>query len=455
MIPICRESRAVGRVLLAVIAIAAAGIGGMSPVANAQDAAASLSASFRRAAARVKGALVTVRVADTFPSGQPIPSGPGRLIPQLGMPPGVIRSPEVDGPISWTGLVIDAEHGHVLTTERPTQGAIQLVVTFPDGVERLTSEIRRDERSDLALLVVDTQGLRLEPAAWGDPAKLEPGDWLVALGQPGPGPPSLSAGVFSARREARGEFLLETDAAIPRVGAGGVLVNLAGEVVGIGKLGGRRSDGFEGMSHAIPADRARRITADLARFGRARRGHLGLYIDANGPLAMPPGDGQPGVHVSAVMRDSPAAQAGVKRGDIIVAAGGRPVNGVAALQEAVERTPIGDELKLTVRRDGRTLEIPTRPRLEPAPGAVGQPARREPLGPRDSGHGTDSSVPPAPAPETVPGRPGPGRRPGNGAGDGKNSAATPPQPKPTRPPGDSPPPLDVPELPPPPPDNRT
>lgn len=453
MIHICQDLRAAVRLILAAIAIAAAGIGGMPSVASAQDAAASLSASFRRAAARVKGSLVTVRVSDTFPSGQPLPSGPGRLIPQLGMPPGVIRSPEVDGPISWTGLLIDAERGHVLTTERPTQGAIQLVVTFPDGVERLTSEVRRDERSDLALLVVDTQGLRLGPAAWGDPARLEPGDWLLALGQPGPGAPSLSAGVFSARREARGEFLLETDAAIPRVGAGGVLVNLAGEVVGIGKLGGRRGDGFEGMSHAIPADRARRIAADLARFGRVRRGHLGLYIDANGPLAMPPGDGQPGVRVSGVMRDSPAAQAGLQRGDVIVAAGGRPVNGVAALQEAVERTTIGDDLKLTVRRDGRTLEIPTRPRLEPAPGEGGRPPRREPLGPRDSGRGTDSSVPPAPAPETIPGRPGPSRRPSNGQRTDPGESA--PQPKPVRPQSDSPPPLDVPELSPTSPDNRT
>ncbi|MHB1556736.1 MAG: S1C family serine protease, partial [Isosphaeraceae bacterium] len=359
MIHFRRKSRAAMGVILA----AAAGIGGMSSGASAQDAA-SLSASFHRASARVKGALVTVRVPEGLPSTQPMPprTGPDWPMPRLGPQPSIVRSPEYDGPLSWTGVVIDAQRGHILTTDRPTRGAIQLVVTFPDGVERFTTEVRRDDRSDLALLVVDTKGLRLQPAAWGDPAKLEPGDWLVAMGQPGPGAPSLSAGVFSARREARGEFLLETDAAIPRVGAGGVLVNLAGEVVGIGKLGGRRNDGFEGMSHAIPADRARRIAADLAQFGRVRRGHLGVYIDATGPLALPPEDGLPGVRISAVQRDSPAAQAGLQRGDIIVAAGGRPVSGVAALQEAVERTPIGDELKLTVHRDDQTLEIPTRPR---------------------------------------------------------------------------------------------
>ncbi len=451
MIHLRRESRAPVTVILAAVAIAAAGIGGLPSRAAAQDAAA-LSASFRRAAAGAKGALVTIRVPEGLTSTPPLPPrpGPGWPMPRPGPLPSVVRAPEDDGPVSWTGVVIDAERGHVLTTDRPTRGAIQLVVTFPDGAERPTTEVRRDDRSDLALLVVDMKGLRPHQAAWGDPAKLEPGDWLVAMGQPGPGAPSLSAGVFSARREARGEFLLETDAAIPRVGAGGVLVNLAGEVVGIGKLGGRRADGFEGMSHAIPADRARRIAADLARFGRVRRGHLGVYIDASGPLAPPSEDGTPGVHVSAVQRDSPAAQAGLRRGDLIIAAGGRPVNGVAALQEAVERTPIGDELKLTVRRDGETLEIPTRPRPEPASAEGGPPPRRETLGPRDTGRGTDSRVPPAPAPN----RPGPARRPGDGNGDARAPAEPPPDPKPVRPPGDSPPPLDVPELSPPP-DNPT
>ena len=74
----------------------------------------------------------------------------------------------------------------------------------------------------------------------------------------------MSVGIFSTRRRGGGEELLETDAAITRVGAGGVLINLNGEVVGICKLGGRRADGFEGMGHAIPADRARRVAADLA-----------------------------------------------------------------------------------------------------------------------------------------------------------------------------------------------
>ena len=123
------------------------------------------------------------------------------------------------------------------------------------------------------------QGLHPTAVSWGNPDKLEPGDWLVALGQPGVGDPSMSVGVFSTRRRGGGEELLETDAAITRVGAGGVLINLNGEVVGICKLGGRRADGFEGMGHAIPADRARRVADDLGRFGQVRRAYLGITVE--------------------------------------------------------------------------------------------------------------------------------------------------------------------------------
>ena len=219
------------------------------------------------------------------------------------LPPTVNRLPGGDDRTGCTGVVIDGEKGYILTVNQPTQGASQRLVTFPDGQERLTSQVRRDVRSGLALLVVDPQGLNPTRVNWGDPAKLEPGDWLVALGQPGVGDPSIAVGVFSTRRRGEGEELLETDAAITRIGAGGVLVNLNGDVVGICNLAGRRADGFEGMGYAIPAGRARRIAADLAQFGQVQRAYLGVQVDPVGPVVAGRPVAPSGVRVTSVVAD--------------------------------------------------------------------------------------------------------------------------------------------------------
>ena len=170
----------------------------------AKEHAGSLSAAFRRAASRARGALVSVRVADGTRVPTPyVPTRPGRFGPMPALPPTVDRLPGGDDRTGCTGVVIDGEKGYILTVEQPTQGASQRLVTFPDGQERLTSQVARDLRSGLALLVVDTQGLNPTRVNWGDPAKLEPGDWLIALGQPGVGDPSIAVGVFSTRRRAK------------------------------------------------------------------------------------------------------------------------------------------------------------------------------------------------------------------------------------------------------------
>jgi serine protease Do len=334
----------------------------------AQDRAGSLSASFRRAASRARGALVSVRLPDGMRVPTPyVPTRPGRFGPAPVLPQMFDRQPEADARANFTGVVIDADKGYVLTADHPTLGASQLLVTFPDGHERLTGQIRRDPRTDLALLQVDTQGLRPGQVNWGDPAKLQPGDWLIALGQPGIGDPAMSVGIFSTRRRGGGEELLETDAAIPRVGAGGILVNIDGDVVGIARLATRRRDGFDGMGHAVPADRAQRVAGDLARFGQVRRAFLGITVE--------PVEGRPserrvapaGVRVSSVGAKTPAAEAGVQTGDLIFAIGQRSIDSIEDLQEAVEFATIGQDLALTVERQGKRMELKVKPRAVPAP----------------------------------------------------------------------------------------
>jgi serine protease Do len=352
-------------------------VGTTPPAGLAQDVAEVLSASFRKAAQRVQPAVVGVRAPEGRRLVPPVP--PGYFPPGQVVPPVVRRTVELDRELGGSGLVIDAERGHILTTDQVLQGAAQAVVVLPDGRERLTSQIRRDPRSELVVLIVDPQGLKLNPVAWGHAAAPEPGDWVIALGQPAGSAPAMSAGIVSARRRVPGVAgaaeLIETDAAIPRVSSGGPLVNLKGEVIGINQRGVRRQDGLEGMGWAIPADRARRVAEQLVRFGQVRRGYLGVQVEPVDPGSAEDGNPPGAVVIAGVNPGSPAAAAGLSPGDVILRVGPQPIQGVAMLQDLVEQAPIEEELTLTVVRQGRRLEVKVRPRALPGPlGSIRSPA---------------------------------------------------------------------------------
>jgi serine protease Do len=363
-----------GRPACVAIALAAsvAALTAAAVPAAAQSQAEELSASFRKALDRVRPALVAVRP----------PGGPARLL-RPGAPPlagPLLRQdfdargfPRVGDPLpepAGSGFVIDAERGSVLTTDSNLQGASQAAVIFADGRERNTVEIRRDPQTDLALLFIDPKGLNLTPARWGDAGSLQVGDWVLSVGQPPSSAPSVSAGIVSARRTVMAtglaEEFIETDAVVNRLISGGPLINLRGEVLGLTTLHGRRSPA-EGMSLALPGDLVRRIAADLAESGRVRRGFIGVDIvpqdRATGAAPGPRG----AVVVSSVAAGSPAADAGLRPGDVIRSAGGRAVTGVAMLRATVSHAPIGQELTLSVERAGSQLEIKVRPREQPNP----------------------------------------------------------------------------------------
>jgi serine protease Do len=423
-------------------------VGWTSMASLAQGPAEVLSASFRKAAQRVQPAVVAVRAEGSRPVLPMVlprrgPFGPGPIVP-----PVVARSSELEREPGGSGLVIDAERGHILTTDQVLQGSAQAVVVLPDGRERLTSQIRRDPRSDLALLIVEPQGLSQNQVTWGDAAALEPGDWVIALGQPGGSAPTMSAGIVSAHRRVAGvggaAELIETDAAIHRFNSGGPLVNLKGAVVGINKQGARRQDGLEGMGWAIPADRARRVAEQLARFGQVRRGYLGIQVEPVDP-ATGQSLNQPGaVVIAGVNPGSPATLAGLSPGDVILRVGLQPIQGVAMLQELVEQAPIEEELSLTVARQGRRLEVKVRPQAMPGPVGVIGPARaggsalvetrrdREPGRLRSRG---PQAVPRAvPRRESVPDPQPPPEPAPTGRGQTTSPPLEPPQPQPEPPP---------------------
>ncbi len=381
-----------------------------------QSEAESLSASFRKAAKRVLPAVVTVRPVgtprplDTLPGRGPglFGPGPGPLGP--GMPP-----PESGG----SGVVINAEKGYVLTNDHVVEGVARIEVTLHDGRPRVASQIRRDPKSDLALLVIDPDGLI--QADWGDSDALDTGDWVLAVGQPFGLSNTVTAGIVSGKGRGIGmamyEDLIQTDAAINLGNSGGPLVNLRGEVVGINMAIKTLGGGYEGVGFAVPASRARRVAAELAEHGRVRRAYLGLQIGVVDPRTAERLK-QPGaVVVNEVTPETPAAKAALRSGDVIVTLNGKPVNGPGALQAAIEIAPVDEPLMLGIDRDGERREIEVRPQEQPErfglPDDSGsgpirrfRPRPRGPLPPAPSDEPGLELAPPLqpdlPMPETIP-----------------------------------------------------
>src|SRR5262249_21220838 len=160
--------------------------------------------------------------------------------------------------------------GFVLTNDHVVAGSPRITIVLPDGRPRPAKSIRRDPKSDLALVAIDPDGL--QAADWGDSEALDTGDWVLAVGQPFGLSGTVTAGIVSGKGRGIGvalyEDLIQTDAAIGPGNSGGPLVNLKGEIVGINTAIKTLGGGYEGIGFAVPATRARRVAADLAEFGR-------------------------------------------------------------------------------------------------------------------------------------------------------------------------------------------
>jgi serine protease Do len=402
--------RGIQVVLLSFITCAPAG----SPVL-AQREAESLSASFRKAAEHVLPSVVAVRPLGLIEPGFPYPPiGGPRFFPGQVMPPGLPRIGRhlLDagaGP-TGSGVVIDVSKGLILTTEQVVSGAPRAALIFTDGREVEAQRVVRDPHSELVLLAIDPQSVRLKEAEWGSSQGLRLGDWVLSIGRPSAGTHAVSAGIVSGlgAGPAPGgdDDAIRTDAVMNGANAGGPLVDLEGKVVGINRSGrdpGGRQDGF---GYAIPAERARRFAKELADFGQVRRGYLGLMLGPERGESSEFVAGAIGLIVTGVSPGGPAADAGVRVGDRLVAVDGRPISSLEALSRTVEIAPIGQDFRLTVDRAGKRFERVVKSRSRPdsprnMPGAVG-PAPRA-LAPRR--RAGDRKVEPAPKDSNSPGGP--------------------------------------------------
>jgi len=254
------------------------------------------------------------------------------------------------------------DKSYILTNNHVVAGADKIKVQLQDGRNFDAEIVGRDPQSDVAVLMIKTGGL---PAlVLGDSSSLEVGEWVIAIGSPFGLSHSLTVGVVSAKgRTSLGisdyEDFIQTDAAINPGNSGGPLVNLDGEVVGINTAIMSRSGGYMGVGFAIPVDLARSIAEQLIDSGEVIRGYLGIVIqDLTPELARSFDiDQNQGILIAQVTKDSPAAEAGLKQGDIIVSYQGKPVKKVGDFRNQVSLTSPGSSEQLTSIRDGERRNV--------------------------------------------------------------------------------------------------
>lgn len=261
-----------------------------------------------------------------------------------------------------SGLIVDAEGGYVLTNYHVVQNATRVNVQLSDG--RLLRDVKvmgYDVLTDLALLKIEAEGL--VSASWGDSDDLEVGDWVLAIGNPYGLDRTVTVGIVSAkgrRGVAQGSIyqdFLQTDAAVNPGNSGGPLVNTRGQVVGINTAIIGQS--FRGISFAIPSAVAREVYQRLVTSGQVDRGWLGVALEpVTVAMAKELGMQEPaGALVAGVEADSPAAQASLQPGDVIVEWNDQPIAESNELVLLVARSEIGAKAKLAVLREGERLEI--------------------------------------------------------------------------------------------------
>jgi serine protease Do len=344
-------------------------VGGEEPVAVA--AAKGLSRAFRSAAKQVLPTVVIIR-AKVKPRRLSLPESPSYgTNPFQGTPledffkdqaPGYEVNPfNLPREGTGSGVIIDPA-GIILTNDHVIEGADEVVVELADGRQFHAAKVQSDEQSDLAIVRIEAGG-SLPAAALGDSDKMQIGDWVLAIGTPMGLDLSVSAGIISGTARTlpsgrRAEYL-QTDAAINPGNSGGPLVNLDGEVVGINTAIASDTGGYQGVGFAIPSNLAKWVTSQLIKRGAVQRAYLGIRlgeIDAAlaAKLGVLPGRG---VKVVEVLPETPAAKAGVREGDVILAYAGRKVHSARPLQEIIERMPPGEVQPLAILRDGEQLAL--------------------------------------------------------------------------------------------------
>lgn len=264
-----------------------------------------------------------------------------------------------------SGFIVDPA-GIIVTNTHVVGHANRITVTLADGTELPAQMIGTDELTDIAVIRVSSDK-PLPYVQWGDSRAVEVGDWILAAGNPFGVGISVTAGIVSARGRDIGagpfDDFLQIDAPINPGNSGGPTFNLDGQVIAVNTAIVSPTGGSVGIGFAVPSEMASRIVDQLRGKGRIDRGWLGVSVqDVPGHGA---GRAGAGVAIANLDRTGPAAKAGLKPGDVVLAINGDRVLTAQGLIKAVAATAPGNPVKLTVRRAGQNFELPVTVGLRP------------------------------------------------------------------------------------------
>lgn len=300
------------------------------------------------------------KVSNRRPQGVP-PEVPEMFRDFFGQPPGGERERRMQS--MGSGFVI-SDDGYIVTNNHVIDGADEIQVRLNDRREFDAKVVGTDPRSDIALLKIEAKNL--PTVRLGPDDGLRVGEWVVAIGSPFGLDYSASAGIVSAIGRSipteRGEDyvpFIQSDVAINPGNSGGPLFNLGGEVIGVNSQIFTRSGGSIGLSFSIPVRVVKEVVAQLKEHGRVVRGWLGVYIqDVDRPLAESLGlDNPRGALVAQVEPGSPAAEAGLEAGDVVVEFNGRRIIDASDLPHTVGLMKPGDKAVAQLIRKGKQKEL--------------------------------------------------------------------------------------------------
>ena len=256
-----------------------------------------------------------------------------------------------------SGFIVSQE-GHILTNNHVVNGAEQVLVDMGEGRTMEAKIIGTDPESDVAIIKVDANNLT--PVSLGDSESLKVGEWVIAIGSPMGLSHTVTAGIVSAKGRsglniATYENFIQTDAAINMGNSGGPLVNLDGQVVGINTAILGPNGGNIGIGFAIPINMAKEVADQIIKTGSVERGYLGIYPqDLTPDLAEALGLKEAkGVVITQISEGSPAAQAGLKRDDVVLEFGGSSVESASQFRNLVAARKPGEEIDVVILRDGQ------------------------------------------------------------------------------------------------------
>ncbi|MEX2149920.1 MAG: Do family serine endopeptidase [Steroidobacteraceae bacterium] len=343
---------------------AAAAVAALAVAAPSVAQQAPAHPSFAPVIKRVSPAVVNIGVRGTVAAPRnPFFDDPG-FRRFFGLPPDAAPR-EREFRSAGSGVIVDAERGFIVTNAHVIKNASEITITLVDDLELKAEVVGTDDRSDVAVLKV-VEGKLPAEIALADSARLQVGDFVIAIGNPFGLQHTVTSGIVSAlgrsgiNRDNLEDFI-QTDAAINPGNSGGALVSLDGELVGINSvILSSQGGGNIGIGFAIPSNMVRSIMEQLIEHGEVSRGQLGVSTISLSPefrRSLGLADNTQGALVTQVAEGSAAARAGIAVSDVITSVRGQAIRTNAELRNAIGLLKVGDSVAIGLLREGRPMTL--------------------------------------------------------------------------------------------------